>query len=302
MSFPDYLEASQQRVNAALGVLLPLVDSEYAPQPTAEPSARLFEAMRYSLLNGGKRVRPVLVYASAEAVGEANAEALDRAACALECIHAYSLVHDDLPAMDDDDLRRGLPTCHRKFDEASAILAGDALQAAAFELLAGVPLPPATALRLVRELAAASGARGMVGGQAIDLGAVNRQLDLPALEAMHRLKTGALIRASARLGGLVAGASEAQLAALDRYAEAIGLAFQVQDDILDVESDTATLGKQQGADAARNKPTYPALLGMAEAKQLAAHLTEQAIAALSPFGGAAEPLRGLARFIVQRQY
>ncbi len=302
MSFPVYLEASQQRVNAALSVLLPLVDSEYAPQPTAEPSARLFEAMRYSLLNGGKRVRPVLVYASAEAVGEANAEALDRAACALECIHAYSLVHDDLPAMDDDDLRRGLPTCHRKFDEASAILAGDALQAAAFELLAGVPLPPATALRLVRELAAASGARGMVGGQAIDLGAVNRQLDLPALEAMHRLKTGALIRASARLGGLVAGASEAQLAALDRYAEAIGLAFQVQDDILDVESDTATLGKQQGADAARNKPTYPALLGMAEAKLLAAHLTEQAIAALSPFGGAAEPLRGLARFIVQRQY
>ena len=299
---PDYLEHCQQRVNAALQRLLPLGDSEFAEHPTAPASARLFDAMRYSLLNGGKRVRPALVYAAADALGGGSPEALDRAACAIECIHAYSLVHDDLPAMDDDDLRRGQPTCHRAFDEASAILAGDALQAAAFELLADAPLPAERSLALVKCLAAASGPRGMVGGQAIDLGAVSRQLDLPALESMHRLKTGALIRASVEMGARVAGADAVRLAAMDRFAAAIGLAFQVQDDILDVEGDTSTLGKQAGADAAREKPTYPALMGLEPARALADRLVQEALAALADLGDAAQSLRQLALFIVHRAF
>ena len=274
--------------------------------------ASLGEAMRYAVLDGGKRLRPLLVLAASEAVRPSAAadaqagmeEAALRAACAVELIHAYSLVHDDLPAMDDDDLRRGQPTTHIAFDEACAILAGDGLQTLAFEVLADArhnPLDAEVRLRMLSCLTRAAGPAGMVGGQAIDLGSVGCKLDQAALELMHRHKTGALIEASVTLGALASGlADEAALQALQRYAQAIGLAFQVQDDILDVESDTATLGKTQGKDSANDKPTYPALLGLPAAKSYALELRDQAIAALSPWGESAEPLRALARFIVAR--
>jgi len=259
--------------------------------------------MRYSVVNGGKRVRPLLAYASCEALGGQPQQA-DPAAAAVELIHAYSLIHDDLPAMDDDDLRRGQPTCHRAFDEATAILAGDALQAMAFELLAGAgDWQPATRLQMVQLLGRAAGPQGMVGGQAIDLGAVGEQLDLATLESMHRHKTGALIRAAVQLGALASEqVDDEQLAALGQYADSIGLAFQVQDDILDIESDTSVLGKQQGADVARDKPTYPALLGLDGAHRLADQLRDQALGALAGFGPAAQRLRQLADYIVQRRF
>jgi farnesyl diphosphate synthase/geranylgeranyl diphosphate synthase type II len=257
--------------------------------------------MRYAVLNGGKRVRPILAYASAHALGGAPTEALDTLACALECIHAYSLVHDDLPAMDNDDLRRGKPTCHIAFDEASAILAGDALQALAFQLLAELPGAGAeTRISLLQHLTRASGAQGMVLGQAIDLAAVDKQLDLAQLERMHRHKTGALIRASVATGAILAGAGSTQMRALDTYADAVGLAFQVQDDILDVTADTATLGKQQGADIARNKPTYVALLGLEGAGAKLQELHRQSLAALDSFDERACWLRELAGYIVSR--
>jgi geranylgeranyl diphosphate synthase type II len=260
--------------------------------------------MRYSVTNGGKRVRPLLVYAACEALG-GNAEHANGAACAVELIHAYSLVHDDLPAMDDDDLRRGLPTTHKAFDEACAILAGDGLQTLAFSVLTDkqlTPQDPDTRLKMVAALAHAAGPAGMVGGQAIDLGSVGLKLDQTALAFMHRHKTGALIEASVRLGALASGdPTQVQLDSLQIYARAVGLAFQVQDDILDVESDTATLGKRQGADIARDKPTYPALLGLEEAKHYALELRDQALVALRPFDAAAEPLRALARYIVERR-
>lgn len=290
-----YQSACQARVDGALEPLF------IAPTPELE---RLYAAMRYSVMNGGKRVRPLLVYAACEALG-ALAEHANGAACAVELIHAYSLVHDDLPAMDDDDLRRGQPTTHKAFDEACAILAGDGLQSLAFNALLDPHLSPQTdALRLamVQALATAAGPAGMVGGQAIDLGSVGMKLDQQALAFMHRHKTGALIEASVRLGGLAsARADQAQLDALQVYAQAIGLAFQVQDDILDVESDTATLGKRQGADIARDKPTYPALLGMEAAKAYAIELRDQALVALERFDEKAEPLRALARYIVERR-
>lgn len=299
-AFTLYLEQCRNRVNAELATQLGSQHSEFSP--TGDWLQRLFDAMRYSLLIGGKRVRPTLVYAAAAAVSSrATTETLDRIACAVEFIHTYSLVHDDLPAMDDDDLRRGSPTCHRQFDEASAILAGDGLQARTFELLAVLPdVSAELRVQLIATLASASGARGMVGGQAIDLGAVQQQIGLDHLEAMHRLKTGALIRASARMGALAAGADAQQLEAIDRYAAAIGLAFQVQDDILDITSDTATLGKQQGADQARDKPTYPALLGLDGARQKAQALHNEAIAALAQFDERAQPLRELSLYIIQR--
>jgi geranylgeranyl pyrophosphate synthase len=303
-SFDSYSEHCRARIQAALAANLGSAASEYAPAPTAAHLQRLFEAMRYSLLNGGKRVRPLLVYAAADATDASttNTTTLDAIACAVEYIHAYSLVHDDLPAMDDDDLRRGNPTCHRQFDEATAILAGDALQARAFELLAELTdLDASTRLQLITTLAAAAGPRGMVGGQAIDLAAVQRSIDLTHLETMHRLKTGALIRAAVRMGALAAGANAAQLDALDRYAAAIGLSFQVQDDILDITSDTATLGKQQGADLARAKPTYPALLGLDAARAKAQALHADALTALEPFGLRAQRLRELSAFIVERR-
>ena len=291
-----YQTSSQDRVNAALERLF------VAPAPEL---ARLDDAMRYSVMNGGKRVRPLLAYAACEALGCAPEQA-NGAACAVELIHAYSLVHDDLPAMDDDDLRRGQPTTHKAFDEACAILAGDGLQSLAFSALLDPQLntlDAETRLRMVSVLALAAGPAGMVGGQAIDLGSVGLKLDQTALEYMHRHKTGALIEASVQLGALASGRATAdELQALNVYARAIGLAFQVQDDILDVESDTATLGKRQGADIARDKPTYPALMGLEQAKSYALELRDQGLNALRPFEAAAEPLRALARYIVERRH
>lgn len=291
-----YQTSSQDRVNAALERLF--------VAPSAE-LVRLYEAMRYSVMNGGKRVRPLLAYAACEALGAA-AEQANGAACAVELIHAYSLVHDDLPAMDDDDLRRGQPTTHKAFDEACAILAGDGLQSLAFSALLDPrlnTLDAETRLRMVAALALAAGPAGMVGGQAIDLGSVGIKLDQTALEFMHRHKTGALIEASVQLGALASGhASADDLQALNIYARAVGLAFQVQDDILDVESDTATLGKRQGADIARDKPTYPALMGLDGAKAYALELRDQALNALQSFDTTADPLRALARYIVERRH
>ena len=290
--FETDLAATAARVDAALEARL-----------TALPG-RLGEAMRHAVLGGGKRLRPYIVVNSAALFGVGEADAMP-AACALEVLHCYSLVHDDLPAMDDDDLRRGQPTTHKAFDEACAILAGDALQALAFEALSqpsGNPADPTLRLEMFAQLARAAGAAGMVGGQAIDLESVGRRLDQQALETMHRHKTGALIEASVRLGALASGKADAlRLEALQTYARAIGLAFQVQDDILDVESDTTTLGKTQGKDQAHDKPTYPALLGLPAAKAYALELRDQAHAALAGFGEAAEPLRQLANFIVERR-
>lgn len=289
--FTQFTSQCRARVDSALDQYLPL-----AQDPT-----QLRAAMRYSLFNGGKRVRPILAYAAALAVKPGiDLNLIDPIAAALECLHSYSLVHDDLPAMDDDDLRRGKPTCHIAFTEATAILAGDGLQTLAFNLLTTTDLPAATQIKLIRQLAQGSGVDGMVLGQAIDLAAVDHQLDLVQLETMHRHKTGALIRASVAMGAISAGADDNQLAALDGYAAAIGLAFQVQDDILDVTSDTATLGKQQGADIARNKPTYVSLLGLDAAKAKADELYRQALGALSGFDESAAPLRQLASYIVQR--
>ena len=296
MSFSHYLNECSQRIDRALIDHIAAYDAH--PQ--------LLNAMKYSLFNGGKRVRPVLVYASAEAISDiskATTTTSDYAAMAVEAIHAYSLIHDDLPAMDDDDLRRGKPTCHIAFDEATAILAGDALQAFAFNILCeAVDADPSIQLQMLHTLSHASGANGMVGGQSIDLAAVQQTLTLNQLETMHRLKTGALISASTRLGALSTGiASESQLQALHEYANAIGLAFQVQDDILDVTSDTHTLGKQQGADAALNKPTYIALLGLDAAQQKAKTLHEQALDALSGFDYRADNLRHLSAYIINRR-
>lgn len=287
------LKAASARVETALDHALPA-------EPGPSPLARLVEAMRYAALGPGKRVRPFLVYASGELAG-ADAAALDAPACALEMIHAYSLVHDDLPAMDDDDLRRGRPTCHRAFDEATAILVGDALQTRAFELLAEAPgLAEKTRIAMITTLARAAGSQGMVGGQAIDLAAIGQCPDLAALERMHRMKTGALIEASVILGALAGNADEAMLERLKRYARAIGLAFQVRDDILDVTADSQTLGKTQGKDAAHAKPTYVSLLGLDAAQALAGKLRDEAEAALDGLPRA-DHLRALARYIVERQ-
>jgi geranylgeranyl pyrophosphate synthase len=268
-----------------------------------QPARHLQDAMTYSLFNGGKRVRPMLAYASASLFGEVN-ELTDASAAAIESIHAYSLIHDDLPAMDDDDLRRGKPTCHIQYDEATAILAGDALQTFAFELLSHPKHKnTATQLQLIQELVHASGRYGMVTGQMIDLANVGKQINIEALEQMHQHKTGALIRASVRMGAISTGAiSEQDLSALDAYAAAIGLAFQVQDDIIDITSDTATLGKTQFSDEEANKPTYPKLLGLEGAQALAQTLRQQALAAISPFGDAAQPLVELANYIIDRNH
>ena len=266
-------------------------------------TARLREAMRYSALGGGKRLRPTLVYLTGESLGAAL-EDLDAAAAAVELIHVYSLVHDDLPAMDDDDLRRGRPTCHRAYDEATAILVGDALQALAFAVLANDSigsLSPAARLAMIRVLAKATGTSGMAGGQAVDLAAVGQNLTVEAIENMHRRKTGALIEGSVLLGALAAGVAEGpQLAGLKRFGAEIGLAFQIQDDILDVEGDPALLGKSTGADAAHNKPTYPSTAGLGTSRERARQLRNDAIAALQPLGHKAAALAELAHFIVSR--
>ncbi|CAH1042858.1 (2E,6E)-farnesyl diphosphate synthase [Halomonas sp. TD01] len=284
-------QASNARVDATLSAL-------FDTQPAVAP--RLEAAMRHGLLVGGKRLRPLLVYLAGNALG-AREDALDAPAAAIELIHAYSLIHDDLPAMDDDDLRRGQPTVHKAFDEATAILAGDALQALAFEVLASQPHPRLGSM--VTTLAVASGRAGMVAGQALDLAAVGGHPDVDALAHMHAHKTGALIVAAVRLGGLVAvDENDPRLAALIRYARAIGLAFQIHDDVLDVTGDTVTLGKVSGADAARAKPTYPSLLGLSGAQHKANSLIEEAIAALAPLGEQAAPLADLAHYMIERDH
>jgi geranylgeranyl diphosphate synthase type II len=291
----DYQRFCQQHVDAALEQLL--------TTPTAELQ-RLYSAMHYSVMNGGKRVRPLLVFASCQALGGEIQQAYG-AACAVELIHAYSLVHDDLPAMDDDALRRGQPTTHKAFDEAYAILAGDALQSLAFSALTDENLSPISSqqrLNMLQILAQAAGASGMVGGQAIDLSAVGMRISQATLELMHRHKTGALIQASVQLGAIASNhATPEALAALKLYADAVGLAFQVQDDILDVTSDTQTLGKQQGSDQAHDKPTYPVLLGLENAQKYAYALRDQAQAALADFDHKAEHLRQLADYVVTRK-
>jgi len=262
----------------------------------------LQDAMRYGLFNGGKRVRPSLVYITNDLLG-GHVENADNPACAIECIHSYSLVHDDLPAMDNDDLRRGKPTCHIAYDEATAILAGDALQCFAFELLSHKTTNPTQQVAMIRVLAIASGDKGMCAGQSFDLRNVNKPLTLQQLQAMHRCKTGALINASLELGYLAAGCDDERIrSALLQYGDAIGLAFQVKDDILDIEGDTATLGKPQGSDINQNKPTYPALLGMDEAKKKLSMLHQEANDALSPLGNRSQPLIAMADFICQRNY
>lgn len=293
--FQTWSFAIQQQMELALSSVLPLASHE---------PKRLHDAMRYAVLGGGKRVRPLLAFAAGELVN-APAERLQYAAASVEMIHAYSLVHDDMPCMDDDVLRRGKPTVHVEFDEATALLAGDALQTAAFEVLTHHTLAnePADQLKMVKILAGASGAAGMAGGQAIDLASVGKPLSLPELEHMHLLKTGALIRASVLVGSYC---GEVMLLAdrerLDRFAKLVGLAFQVVDDILDVEADTATLGKTAGKDAVNDKPTYVSLLGLKEAKLRAAELEAEALACLDGFGDRARRLRELAGFIVHRAF
>jgi len=288
------LERYAERAEATL--------SRWLPEARILP-ARLHDAMRYAVLGGGKRMRPALVYATGEALG-VGLEGLDGPAAAVELIHAYSLVHDDLPCMDDDDLRRGRPTCHRAYDEGTAVLVGDALQALAFYILArddAIPAPAARRLEMVETLAMAAGSRGMVGGQALDLEAVGRNLNLAELENMHIHKTGALIRASVRLAALAApDAPPALLGRLDRYAKCIGLAYQVRDDVLDVSASTERLGKTAGADAARRKPTYPSVLGLAASEELARNLGQEALESLSSLGRDADPLRWICEFIVER--
>jgi farnesyl diphosphate synthase len=289
----DSFETYQVRIEQVLDRCLALPDSG---------TARLREGMRYSVLGGGKRLRPVLVYTTGRSLG-APLERLDIPAAAVELVHVYSLVHDDLPAMDDDDLRRGRPTCHRAFDEATAILVGDALQALAFDVLAhdASGAPAAARLEMIRILARASGTSGMAGGQAIDLASVGQSLTSSAVENMHRRKTGALIQCSVLLGATAAGLTHGpELDALARFGADVGLAFQIQDDILDIEGETAVIGKAAGADIARNKPTYPSTVGLPAARARAQELCDGAIAALAPLGERAQPLAELARFVVNR--
>ena len=294
----DFQEWAQQRqlhLESVLDHLLPA--STIAPQ-------RLHAAMRYAVLGGGKRVRPLMAFASAEVTGAPTAR-VDIAAVSVELIHTYSLVHDDLPCMDDDTLRRGKPTCHVEFDEATALLVGDSLQSLAFQLLTDHQLADdcAVQLEMVKLLAVASGSRGMAGGQAIDLAAVGKPLTLPELEFMHIHKTGALIRASVLLGAHCGAALSADdLAKLDHYAKCMGLAFQVVDDVLDAESSTATLGKTAGKDANQNKPTYVSLMGVGEARAFAVELRHEALESLTHFGVAALRLRQLADFIISRPF
>lgn len=297
-----FIEAHKQRFEPALNQLLEPFQSPYSDNGNQALLETLRQAMRYTLLDGGKRIRPMLVYAAAQALGNSHQD-LDQVAGSIEMIHCYSLIHDDLPAMDDDSLRRGKPTCHKAFDEATAILAGDAFQSMAFEQLSNIESCSAECrLQLIQTLAKASGPLGMVGGQAIDLAATDQAIDLSHLETLHLLKTGALIRAAVALGATYAGASETQLKALDDYATAIGLSFQVKDDILDIESDTSTLGKPQGADQRLNKSTYPSLMGLEAAREKAQALHQQALDALTDFDDRAAPLRDISAFIISRSH
>jgi geranylgeranyl pyrophosphate synthase len=290
------MKAWQERMEAALAARLP--DANSVP-------ARLHQAMRYSTLGGGKRIRPALVFATARSLGltETDVEAI---ACAIEFVHVYSLVHDDLPAMDDDDLRRGRPTCHKAYDEATAILAGDALQSLAFQVLAtdaSLRVKPATRLRLIALLGEASGTCGMAGGQAIDLAVQGKQLAISEVEDMHARKTGALIRASVLMPATCLPSLEADLyEALAGFVAPIGLAFQIQDDLLDVLGDATTLGKAAGADSVRAKPTHPAVLGVSASQERVRRLHAQALQSLEPFAERAAPLREMAAWLLARSY
>ena len=294
IAFQEWLKTHSERVESALDRLL---DS-----PQTIPH-RLHEAMRYAAQGGGKRVRPLLVYAAGQLGNSSSADQrqiLDAAAVAVECIHAYSLVHDDMPCMDDDDLRRGRPTVHKAFDEATALLVGDALQTRAFEVLANVPGDANQRLKMIACLAAASGSRGMAGGQAIDLESVGKKLDLAGLKQMHAMKTGALLSCAVELGGIAANLNANQLAQLDQYSKALGLAFQIVDDVLDATADSQTLGKTAGKDAAANKPTYVTLMGLDYAQQQAKELQEIAMRSLDGFGNQAQALKDLALLVVNR--
>jgi len=316
ISFPDWLAQHAQQVEAALQNWLPAVDTPVADAvqqaqqaPVTIQTATLHAAMRYAVLGGGKRVRAALVYAAGEiglkagvVLSPAQHVALNRAAAAVELMHAYSLVHDDLPCMDDDDLRRGRASVHKQYGEATALLVGDALQPLAFEWLVQMPIAPALVVQSVQILARAVGSRGMVGGQFMDCVSVGQTLTHEQLQTMHAMKTGALLQASILLGGVVAGAGSQQREALEDYARAVGLAFQVADDILDSTADTATLGKTAGKDAARHKPTYTSLLGVEAARQLLADLTAAAHTAVRTLGQAGARLVQLADFIAERSH
>lgn len=295
MDLKAYLEERRGLVNRALEAYLPKVRG---------PAFRVTQAMHYSLFVGGKRLRPILCLAAAEAVGGDAGEALP-AACALEMIHTYSLIHDDLPAMDDDDLRRGQPTCHKQFDEATAILAGDGLLTEAFRTLAGAADKylgrESVLLEVINLVAAAAGYQGMVGGQMLDLLAEGRQVTLKELETIHRHKTGALLTAAVRAGALTGGGNRPEVTALTMYGEKFGLAFQITDDLLDVEGETAEMGKAAGMDEKRQKATYPAVLGVEATREWAKRLVAEAVAALEPFQAKAEPLRQLAQYLLVRR-
>ncbi len=294
MSFDSWVRAHGQRTELALENLLVAAN--------ANP-VRLHEAMRYAAQGGGKRIRPLLVYASGELANHSSDEknvALDSAAVAIECIHAYSLVHDDLPCMDDDDLRRGRPTVHKAYDEATALLVGDALQTRAFEVLASAQCEANIRLEMIGALAGASGSRGMAGGQAIDLESVGKKLDLAGLKQMHAMKTGTLLSCSVQLGGIAARLNPTQMEHLKSYSEALGLAFQIVDDVLDATADSQTLGKTAGKDAANDKPTYVTLMGLDYANKAAKDLQETAIASLESFGPKAQALKDLALLVVNR--
>jgi geranylgeranyl diphosphate synthase type II len=295
MDLKQYIKDKCTIVDAAL--------ERYLPPETELPSS-LHSAMRYSIFAGGKRIRPVLILAACEAVG-GNAEAVMPAACAMEMIHTYSLIHDDLPAMDDDDFRRGRPTNHKVYGEAIAILAGDALLTQAFVLMSSslsLKTDPARMLAVINEIAGCAGSHGMVGGQVVDMESEGKQdIDLATVQYIHTHKTGALMKASVTSGAILGGADDEQLQALTRYGEAIGLAFQIADDILDIEGTTEEIGKDAGSDQARGKATYPAVMGLADAKRRATELVEMSLAALERFDSTADPLREIARYIIDRK-
>lgn len=295
MDLKSYLEECRKKVDEALDSALPGID--VLPRS-------LHQAMRYSVFAGGKRIRPILMMSACQAVG-GKVENVLSAACAMEMIHTYSLIHDDLPAMDDDDFRRGRPTCHKTYGEALAILAGDALQTEAFLLLSSPPAPgisAETCQRIIHLIARSAGSMGMVGGQVVDMESESKEIDLPTLEYIHTRKTGGLILASVQAGALLGGADEPDFEALSRYAEAAGLAFQVTDDILDITGDQALLGKDVGSDVARGKATYPSLLGLKTSRERAGELRDIAIASLAHFDERADPLREIARYIVNRSF
>ncbi|MBF0195263.1 MAG: polyprenyl synthetase family protein [Magnetococcales bacterium] len=294
MDFKEYLKQQKQLVDNALDKLVPAAN---------KPPARLNQAIRHSLIDGGKRLRPILVLAAAQAVG-GKPEPLLPFACALECIHTYSLIHDDLPAMDNDDVRRGRPTCHKQFDEATAILAGDGLLTLAFELAARPiqDVPAQDSLAMVVQLSQDAGIHGMVGGQMMDMEAEDREVELAELQYIHIHKTGALIRSSCMAGACLGGGDKSQIKLIKRYGEAIGLAFQITDDILDIVGDSELMGKTIGKDQQQAKATYPALMGLGQARDEADNLVNEALSCLQGFSADAEPLRALARYITDRTH